>query len=147
MTLTTEPKVRQRTEGEHCGDHGINLAKVALGKRLLLENEVYQDLAETFRTLADPTRAKILYSLLHQEMCTCDLAAMLGLSEPAVSQHLRVLRQSRVVRSRREGKLVYYALDDAHVRTLLNVALSHRLHDQPETVASDGGEEEDVGGY
>jgi DNA-binding transcriptional ArsR family regulator len=93
-----------------------------------LEDEAYWRLAETFRTLADPTRAKIVYSLLHQDLCTCDLAAIIGLSEPAISQHLRMLRQLRVVRSRREGKAVYYSLDDEHVRALLSVALSHQRH-------------------
>ena len=82
-------------------------------------------MAETFRALADSSRAKIVYSLLRQELCVCDLAAVVGLSESAVSQHLRVLRNLRLVRTRREGKLIYYQLDDAHVQALLDVSLSH----------------------
>ncbi|MCL5959187.1 MAG: metalloregulator ArsR/SmtB family transcription factor [Chloroflexi bacterium] len=115
-------------EGEHCREHGADLARVDRGKKLLLDDEIYFHLAETFRTLADATRAKIVYSLLHQELCTCDLAAIVGLSEAGVSQHLRMLRHLRVVKSRRESKLVYYSLDDAHVRALLSLALSHFRH-------------------
>ncbi|MCL5265654.1 MAG: metalloregulator ArsR/SmtB family transcription factor [Chloroflexi bacterium] len=115
-------------EGERCREHGTDQVKVARGKELLLDDELYFHLAETFRTLADATRAKIVYSLLHQELCTCDLAAIVGLSEAGVSQHLRMLRHLRVVKSRREGKLVYYSLDDGHVRTLLSVALNHFEH-------------------
>lgn len=116
-------------EGDHCRDHGVDVGKVTKGKELLLGDECYFELAETFRTLADATRAKIVYSLLHQELCTCDLAAIVELSEAGVSQHLRMLRQLRVVKSRREGKLVYYSLDDAHVRALLTLALSHLEHE------------------
>ncbi len=75
--------------------------------------------------MADSTRAKIVYSLLRHELCTCDLAAILGSSESAVSQHLRMLRQLRLVKSRRAGKLVFYSLDDAHIRILLAVCLNH----------------------
>ena len=116
-------------EAERCRDHGADPERVARGRRLLLNDEMFALLAETFRTLADSTRAKIVYSLLHQELCTCDLAALTGVSEAAASQHLKMLRQLRVVKSRREGKLVYYSLDDSHVRDLLTVALSHFEHE------------------
>lgn len=69
-----------------------------------------------------------MYSLLQQELCTCDLAAVIGVSESVISQHLRVLRQRRLVRSRRNGKLVFHTIDDAHIDLLLLVALSH-VHD------------------
>lgn len=126
--MATRERETRAAESERCRNHGVNAASVRRGRELLLEDEAYWRLAETFRTLADPTRAKIVYSLLHQDLCTCDLAAIIGLSEPAVSQHLRMLRQLRVVRSRREGKAVYYSLDDEHVRALLSVALSHQRH-------------------
>ncbi len=115
-------------QAEGCREHGVDAARVALARHLLLADEVYLRLADTFRVLADPTRAKIVHSLYQQDLCTCDLAAVVGLSEPAVSQHLRMLRQLRVVRSRREGKVVYYSLHDEHVRTLLAVALTHLRH-------------------
>ena len=112
-------------EAESCLVGGADLARVARGREMLLEDEAYFEIAETFRALADGTRAKIVYSLLQQELCTCDLAAITGSSESAVSQHLRVLRQLRLVKSRRAGKMVFYSLDDAHIRILLSVCLSH----------------------
>jgi DNA-binding transcriptional ArsR family regulator len=104
---------------------GADAERVARGRQLLLDDGEYFALAETFRALADSTRAKIVYSLLRQELCTCDLAAIIGGSESAVSQHLRVLRQLRLVKSRRAGKLVFHSLDDAHISLLLAVCLGH----------------------
>jgi DNA-binding transcriptional ArsR family regulator len=108
-----------------CAVPGADAARVARGRAHLLDEASYVEIAETFRALADSSRAKIVYSLLREELCTCDLAAILGHSESSVSQHLRVLRQLRLVKNRREGKMVFYSLDDAHVRVLLAVALSH----------------------
>lgn len=95
----------------------------------LLADDLYAELAETFRAMADSNRAKMVYCLLHQELCVCDLAAVVGLSESAVSQHLRVLRALRLVRSRKEGKLVYYSVADDHVSSLLAVCLEHLRHE------------------
>jgi DNA-binding transcriptional ArsR family regulator len=114
---------------EACEVRTVDAGRVVRGRELLLDDEVYFELAETFRALADSSRAKIVFSLLRQELCVCDLAAVVGMSESAVSQHLRVLRNLRLVKTRREGKLVYYLLDDAHVRDLLDVSLSHLLGD------------------
>lgn len=91
----------------------------------LLTDEAYVDLAETFRALADSTRAKIVHVLADQPLCVGDLAQVVGVSEPAVSQHLRLLRSLRIVRGRRAGKMVYYSLEDDHVRALLGLALGH----------------------
>ncbi len=110
---------------EHCQVPGSDSERVQLGRRLLLDDQSYTTIAETFRALADPSRARIIYCLLKQELCTCDLAAITGQSESAVSQHLRVLRQLRLVKSRRSGKQVFYSLDDAHIRILLLVCLNH----------------------
>jgi ArsR family transcriptional regulator, lead/cadmium/zinc/bismuth-responsive transcriptional repressor len=120
-----QPMEHQATKAEHCLLSGADLERVERGKALLLDDDTYFELAETFRALADSSRAKIVYSLLHQELCTCDLAAIIGSSESSVSQHLRVLRGLRLVKSRRDGKLVFYGLDDAHIRILLSVCLSH----------------------
>ena len=117
---------------EACDIPGADLKRVAEGRRLLQEDSLYLELAETFRSLADPSRARILHSLLHQELCTCDLAGIVGLSESAVSQHLRVLRNLHVVKAKRSGRRVFYSLDDAHVRTLFSLGLSHLQH-QPAT--------------
>ncbi len=129
---------------ERCEVHCLDQAKVNRGKDLLLNDDAYFELAETFRTLADSSRAKIVYSLLHQELCTCDLATIVGLSDSAVSQHLRVLRMLRVVKSRREGKMVFHSLDDSHVRILLNVALNHSQHGRHSGEASELGSQKDL---
>lgn len=102
-------------------------AQVDAARAALLEDAAYVELAETFRALADSTRAKIVHALERQALCVCDLAELVGVSQPAVSQHLRVLRSLRIVRGRREGKMVYYTLEDEHVRALLRMALGHRL--------------------
>ena len=82
-------------------------------------------LAETFKVLGDPTRVRILLALSVRELCVCDLAELFDVSQSAVSHQLRILRVHRLVRPRREGKLVYYRLDDDHVRTLFAEGLRH----------------------
>jgi len=98
--------------------------RVDQGRRLLLADEVYVDLVETFRVLADATRLRIVHSLLAQELCTCELAAITGTSESVVSQHLRVLRQSRLLTSRRSGRQIFHRLPDTRLRRLLEVSIS-----------------------
>ena len=85
----------------------------------------YDDLAEAFGALADPSRVKIIYSLLEGERCVGELARSLGLSVSSVSQHLRLLRALRWAKNRRQGRMVFYSLDDAHVRELLDIGLRH----------------------
>ncbi|MBT9133585.1 MAG: Transcriptional repressor SmtB [Firmicutes bacterium] len=82
-------------------------------------------LSEIFKVLSDETRTRILYLLAQGELCTCDLADILGMSLPAISHHLRLLRMARLVRHRREGKNVYYALDDEHVLHIIREAQAH----------------------
>jgi DNA-binding transcriptional ArsR family regulator len=84
-----------------------------------------QILAETFQVLGDPTRVRIVHALSLTELCTSDLASVVGMSESAVSHQLRTMRQLRVVKSRREGKLVYYSLSDDHVRSLFQQGFEH----------------------
>ena len=102
--------------------------KVEEAKRRLLDDEVYANLAETFAALADSNRAKIIYSLIEQELCVCDIACVIGISESAVSQHLRILRSLRLVKQRKEGRMMYYSLNDDHIRILLDVCLEHAQH-------------------
>ena len=82
-------------------------------------------LTELFRVLGDGTRTRILYALHTGELCVCDLAALLSMSVSAISHQLRILRTARLVATRREGKTVFYRLDDAHVHTLLGQGLAH----------------------
>jgi DNA-binding transcriptional ArsR family regulator len=121
----TATLVQIEAGADSCEVRCVHPASVRRGRDLLLPPGEYGELAGTFQALSDPSRAKIVYSLLEQELCTCDLAAIVGVSESAVSQHLNVLRRLRLVRSRREGKVIYHTLDDGHIRTLLGVCLEH----------------------
>lgn len=99
----------------------------------LPDERTAQELAEIFRVLTDPGRVRLIVALLEGgELCVCDLADATGLSQTACSHNLRLLRSRRLVRYRRQGRNVFYALDDAHIRLLLDVALQHVAH---ETVA------------
>ena len=86
-------------------------------------------LAETFKVLGDPTRVRILLALSDQELCVCDLAEIFDVTSSAVSHQLRLLRTHRLVKARREGKLVFYSLDDEHVRGLFAEGLRHLQDD------------------
>jgi DNA-binding transcriptional ArsR family regulator len=125
----TELASRKQSDIDTCAVRQVDTAKVNLGRRKLLGDDVYADTAAIFRALGDPSRAKIVYSLLQQELCVCDLAAVCDLSESATSQHLRILRGLRIVKLRRDGRMSYYSIDDDHVRVLLGVCLNH-LHDR-----------------
>lgn len=96
-------------------------------KSHLPKEEVLYDLAELFKVFGDSTRIKILYALFEGEMCVCDMAEFLGVSQSAVSHQLRVLKQARLVKFRREGKVVFYSLADDHVKHIFNEGLDHVL--------------------
>jgi ArsR family transcriptional regulator, lead/cadmium/zinc/bismuth-responsive transcriptional repressor len=106
----------------------VDAAAVQLLREHQLDDAFAERLAATFRSMADPTRARILHALSHAELCVGDLAAVLGMSESAVSHQLRLLRALRIVRARREGKLVFYALDDEHVTRIFQLTLDHLGH-------------------
>ena len=97
----------------------------AARKLLLIAPRAVEAMADTFRVLGDPTRVRIVDALSSGELCVCDIATLVGLSESAVSHQLRLLRGMRLVRARRAGRLVYYTLDDHHILELLNLALNH----------------------
>jgi len=84
-----------------------------------------EGLAEVFAILADATRTKILHALAQEEACVCDLAGLLGVSVSSISHHLRLLRTARLVRHRKEGRMIYYRLADQHIVTLMRVAMEH----------------------
>lgn len=88
------------------------------------EDTLY-DLTELFRIFADSTRVRILYVLFASEMCVCDIAALLGMSQSAISHQLRALKSARLVKSRREGRTVFYSLADDHVKTIINQGMEH----------------------
>lgn len=91
----------------------------------LLDEDVLFDLAELFKIFGDSNRIRILYSLSGTELCVSDIANMLSLSVSAVSHQLRILKASKLVRCRREGKTIFYMLDDEHVREIINLGLEH----------------------
>ena len=93
----------------------------------LAEEEVYF-LADLFKVFGDPTRIKILYLLLEGELCVNDIAASLGMSQSSISHQLKTLKQHRLVKFRRNGKTIFYALDDEHVVNILNQGLEHIVH-------------------
>ena len=88
------------------------------------EDDLY-DLAEIFKVFGESTRIKIRYVLFESEMCVCDIAQLLNMNQSAISHQLKILKQSRLVKSRREGKAVFYSLADGHVRTIINQGLEH----------------------
>lgn len=89
------------------------------------DEEILYDLAELFKIFGDSTRIKILYVLFESEMCVCDIANLLGMSQSAISHQLRALKQSKLVKYRRDGKTVFYSLADGHVRTILDQGMEH----------------------
>ena len=96
----------------------------AVNEKMPDEDELC-DLAEIFKVFGDSTRIKILYVLFEAEMCVCDIAQLLNMNQSAISHQLRILKQNRLVKSRREGKAVFYSLADGHVRTIINQGLEH----------------------
>lgn len=95
---------------------------------MMPDDDRLYDLADLFRVFGDSTRMRILYALFESELCVCDLADLLGMTQSAVSHQLRTLKAAKLVRFRREGKSIIYALDDDHVRQILRVGLEHLMH-------------------
>ena len=95
----------------------------------MIDNEVLADLSELFKMFADQSRIKILYSLFDKEICVCDIAEALDMTQSAVSHQLRLLKQSKLVKSRRDGKQIYYSLDDDHVKTIIDMGINHIMED------------------
>ncbi|MFQ5823758.1 MAG: ArsR/SmtB family transcription factor [bacterium] len=112
-------------ENSSCDVFFVDEEKVkAVRKKLAANGHIYE-LTETFKLLSDPTRLKIILALKEQELCVCDLATLLGVSRSAVSHQLRLLKNLRLVKFRREGKIAYYSLDDTHISKLIVAAMEH----------------------
>lgn len=112
-------------EENGCRIRIVRLDRVNRARREAMPEVETESLALTFKVLGDPTRLKILAALAGGEMCVCDLAAYLGLSESAVSHQLRRMREQSLVKPRRDGQVLYYALKDRHVADLLKMGLEH----------------------
>lgn len=103
----------------------IDERKVASARQAMKPEETLFKLAATFKVLGDPTRTKIISALLQEELCVCDLASLIGLSQSAISHQLRVLRNMNLVKYRKDGRIAYYSLDDDHISSILTAGLKH----------------------
>lgn len=110
---------------EICNSNIIHNDVVEKVKLKIPKDETLYDLAEFFKVFGDSTRIKIICALFESEMCVCDLSALLGVSQSAISHQLRTLKSNRLVKYRREGKVVYYALDDDHIKHIFDEGLNH----------------------
>ncbi len=111
-----------------CSNKCINAVKVKKTIKSLPKQDTIVGIAEIFKALSDPSRLKIVFALLSREHCVCDIAVICNQSESAISHQLRILRVLKIVKNRREGKIVYYSLDDDHVRSLIQMSLDHLNH-------------------
>lgn len=110
---------------DRCDINCIHEEAVNEVRKTMLDETTTVSLAELFKALGDPTRVKILFALMHRELCVCDLAAVIGASDSAVSHQLRILRTLKLITFRRDGKILYYSLADAHIEKLFTQGLEH----------------------
>ena len=110
---------------DRCGIACVHEREVAHARSLMPDDELLGELGDFFKTFGDSTRIRIVAALIGGELCVCDIAAALDMTVSAVSHQLRVLRQAKVVRTRRDGKQIYYSVEDQHVGILYSVALEH----------------------
>lgn len=118
----------QITEAIRCEKSFIHEDQVLVAQEHLIDGLTSTHLARTFQALSDPTRVRLISVLTNAELCVCDLAAVLGMSQSAVSHQLRSLRDLRLVKSRRVGREIFYTLDDDHIRELYDLGLKHVQH-------------------
>ena len=115
----------EKTEIERCDFIHVHEDVVKKVKEHIPAERELNDLAEFFKVFGDVTRLKLLSVLFHSEMCVCDIAQLLNMNQSAISHQLRVLKQSKLVKYRRDGKTVFYSLADGHVRTILGQGMEH----------------------
>lgn len=112
---------------EFCSCDIVHENIIEIVKQKMPQEEKLYDLAELFKVFGDTTRVKIISALFEAEVCVCDIAELLSMTQSAISHQLRVLRQARLVKHRKEGKVVFYSLDDEHIKTIFNQGLEHIL--------------------
>jgi DNA-binding transcriptional ArsR family regulator len=110
-----------------CAIKGIHAETVSYVQNRIPESNQLNQLADLFKLFGDGTRIGILWALSESEMCVCDICALLQMKQSAVSHQLKNLKQARIVKNRRDGKVIYYSLDDDHIRKLLNLGMEHVL--------------------
>jgi ArsR family transcriptional regulator len=118
-------KNRNSTHNAVCEVVSINKTKVEKIRKIMKPERTIISLAEIFSALSDPTRVKIIFALSKEELCVCDLANLIGVSSSAISHQLRILRNLKIVKYRKDGKIAYYSLADKHIEDLFNQGLEH----------------------
>jgi ArsR family transcriptional regulator len=114
-----------KMSAETCECSVIHEAVVSQVKSRMPEEETLYDLAELFKVFGDTTRIKILWALDESELCVCDIAFLLNMTQSAISHQLKVLKQAKLVKNRRDGKVIYYSLDDEHVKRIFDQGMIH----------------------
>ena len=122
-----EQDVKQQEQAEVCEEYEVHAEIVHQVEEMMPPEEQLYDLAELFKVFVDSTRIKILFVLAKCDMCVCDIAQLLNMTQSAISHQLRVLKQNRLVRYKREGKSIIYSLSDNHVKTILQMGMEHIL--------------------
>lgn len=131
----TKPPGRALRPSDVCDITVVHVDKVRALMDRLLPGHLVQGVAELFKVMGDPTRARIVHALTNEELCVCDLAAVLGMSVSAVSHHLRILRNLHLVKFRKAGRMVYYTLDDEHVIRIFTQGVEHVRESTPDRIA------------
>lgn len=116
-------------EVECCEMLAVHPEVVEKVREMIPSEDTLYDLTELFRIFGDSTRVRILYALFAQEMCVCDIAGILGMTQSAISHQLRALKNAKLVKARREGKTVFYSLADDHVRSIIDQGIEHVTED------------------
>ena len=117
-----------KTDKNHCEKCFMVAERIERIRNNLVKEEILYDIADFFKVLGESTRLKIMYALSNGEVCVGELSESLNISQSSVSHQLRILRQNDLVKFRKQGKTVFYSLDDAHVESLLSQSLEHLLH-------------------
>ncbi len=115
---------------EECECNIVHESAVERARAGMPDEDTLADVAELFKVFGDTTRTRILSALFETELCVCDLASLLGMTKSAISHQLRILRQTKIVKSRKSGKEVYYSLDDGHISRIFQTALEHLKEDK-----------------
>ena len=116
---------KNQTEVECCEEHIVHADAVRQARSTMPGDEITSAASDFFKAFSDKTRLRILTALAIEELCVCDIASLLGMSQSAISHQLRFLKQARLVKSRKDGKTVYYALCDDHIQTILAQGIAH----------------------
>ena len=123
--MNERKKYMEKAEVECCDVICVHEDMIQKVKKLLPEEELIKELADFYKVFGDATRVKILCVLLESAMCVCDLAELLGMTQSAISHQLRILKQMKLVKNRREGKTVYYSLADGHIQNIISQGMEH----------------------